>query len=241
MGWREQLDRRWYPDHGDRWDIVQYRQEVLSLLKPGMTVLDLGAGRGALPELNFSGLGVTLWGADIDPVVKENANLDRAFVTTPTEFTGVPDQSVDLLISCSVLEHVSEPEALLKEVFRVLKPGGEFLAKTPNKFHYMPLIATLTPIWFHKLYNKWRGREEVDTFPTLYRLNSRKTVQRLAPGAGLHIEKIWTVEGRPEYLRLTAPTYAVGFAYERIVNALDADNWKAVLFFRATRRDPYSS
>lgn len=235
MGWREKLDRCWYPQHGDRWDIAQFRHEVLALLKPGMTVLDLGAGRGALPELNFLGLGATIWGADIDSVVETNPNLDGYFITTTTELCGVPDQSVDLLISCSVLEHVSAPEELLKEIHRVLKPAGSFLAKTPNKFHYMPLIATLTPTWFHKLYNQWRGREEADTFPTLYRLNTRGAVRRFAKRSGLTSKRIWTVEGRPEYLRLTPVTYLIGMAYERTVNALRLHAFKGVLFLHLVR------
>lgn len=235
MGWRERLDRWWYPNYVDRWDIAQYRREVLALLKPGMTVLDLGAGRGALPELNFAGLGATIWGADIDPVVLENLSLDRAFVTSATELSGVPDQSVDLLICCSVLEHVSEPDTLLGEIHRVLKPGGSFLAKTPNKFHYMPLVASITPTWFHKLYNSWRGREEIDTFPTLYRLNSRGAVRHHAKRSRLRVDRVWTVEGRPEYLRLTPLTYLLGLAYERLVNVTKLEACKGVLFLHLRR------
>lgn len=81
MGWRESLDRWWYPKYGDRWDIVQFRQEVLAVLKPGMTVLDLGAGRGALQELNFAGLGAVIWGADVDPAVL-GMSVVRTFGTT---------------------------------------------------------------------------------------------------------------------------------------------------------------
>jgi SAM-dependent methyltransferase len=237
MGWRERLDRRWYPDFGDRWDILQFRKEVLALIEPGMTVLDLGAGRGALQELNFHGLGATIWGADIDPVVQQNPNIDRAFVTGALELTGVPDRSVDLVICCSVLEHVADPEALLREIHRVLKPGGSFLAKTPNRLHYMPVIASATPMWFHKLYNRWRGRAEIDTFPTLYRLNSRSDVARYAGRSGLRPQRIWTVEGRPEYLRLTPITYLAGFLYERLVNAANLAGLRGVLFLHLRALD----
>jgi SAM-dependent methyltransferase len=232
MGWRDRLDASWYADFGDRWDIARFRDEALALIEPGMTILDLGAGRGALPELNFKGSGARIWGADIDPIVTENPHLDRAFVTGTAELTGIPDAAVDLMLCCSVLEHVAEPEALLREIHRVLKPGGRFLAKTPNRFHYMPLIASVTPTWFHKTYNRWRGREEVDTFPTRYRLNSRSAVARHAATAGLEAERLWTVEGRPEYLRLTPPTYFAGYLYERAVNRLGLDALKGVLFIQ---------
>jgi SAM-dependent methyltransferase len=182
--------------------------------------------------LRFNDLGVEVWGADIDPVVADNPSLDRSFVTTPSELTGIPDESVDLVISCSVLEHVSDPTALFEEVMRVLRPGGLFFAKTPNRFHYMPVIASATPTWFHKMYNRWRGREEVDTFPTLYRLNSRGAVRKYAKAVGLEVERVWTVEGRPEYLRLTPPTYLAGMIYERTVNGLGLDAIKGVLLMR---------
>ena len=103
----------------------------------------------------------------------------------------------------------------------MLKPGGVFLFKTPNRRHYMPTIARMTPHWFHAYMNRLRGRAEVDTFPTRYRANSLSDVTRLAAGSGLVLERIERVEGRPEYLRMTWPTYVVGVAYERLVNSTE--------------------
>ena len=124
-----------------------------------------------------------------------------------------------MVFSDNVLEHLEEPLQVFREVVRVLKPGGVFLFKTPNKYHYMPLIARLTPHVFHQYVNRLRGRAEVDTFPTRYRANTRGDVIRLATEAGLLVEKIELIEGRPEYMRMTWPSYIVGMAYERIVNA----------------------
>lgn len=72
---------------------------------------------------------------------------------------------------------------------------------------------------FHQQFNRLRGRKSVDTFPTHYRANTKRDVVRLAQGAGLEISRIERIEGRPEYLRITAPTNVAGFVYERIVNA----------------------
>lgn len=227
---RDFLDRSLYSAYEDLWDVKLFRNEVISSLRPGVRVLDVGAGRGALKELSFRGMGAEIWGVDVDPAVLTNPNLDKAFVTSASALTGVENQSIDVVISCNVLEHVSDPKALLGEIRRVLKPGGVFLAKTPNKFHYMPLVASLTPIWFHRLYNRWRGREEVDTFPTRYLLNSRRAVARMAESVGLEVDRLWTVEGRPEYLRLTPPTYLIGWIYERLVNVLRLTDLRGVLF-----------
>jgi SAM-dependent methyltransferase len=117
-----------------------------------------------------------------------------------------------------VLEHLGEPAAVFGELFRVLKPGGLFLAKTPNKWHYMPTIARLTPHSFHAWVNKKRGRHETDTFPTRYRANTPADISRLAAASGMVVENIELIEGRPEYLRMTAVTYVAGWLYERVVN-----------------------
>ena len=101
---------------------------------------------------------------------------------------------------------------------RVLKPGGRFLVKTPNKRHYVPLIARLTPLRFHRFFNRLRGREVEDTFPTRYRANSARDFERLAESAGLQLKDVSLIEGRPEYLRISALTYLFGIAYERLVN-----------------------
>jgi hypothetical protein len=120
----------------------------------------------------------------------------------------------------------------------VLKPGGRFIAKTPNRNHYVPTIARATPVRFHRLYNRLRGRNAEDTFPTYYRANSRSQIKRLAHASGLHVEALELIEGRPEYLRLTPLTYVLGIAYERIVNFTPAfASWRVLLVVEL--RKPY--
>ena len=83
----------------------------------------------------------------------------------------------------------------------------------------MPLIARLTPLWFHQFINKIRGRAVEDTFPTLYKVNSLKQIAHYAQLTGFEIKFIHFIEGRPEYLRFSIPTYLVGLLYERLVNS----------------------
>jgi len=115
----------------------------------------------------------------------------------------------------------NNPSEVFKEVIRVLKPDGVFLFKTPNKFHYMPTIARMTPHWFHQFINKLRGRAEIDTFHTLYRANTKKEVIKLAQQVGFKSTNVLRVEGRPEYLRMSILTYVFGTIYERLVNSTE--------------------
>ena len=71
----------------------------------------------------------------------------------------------------------------------------------------------------HEIINKWRGRSESDTFPTLYRANSERALTRL--GRKFSSVSIDAIEGRPQYTRSgpLAVLYPIGLFWERIVNS----------------------
>lgn len=215
------LDRKFYPEFSCNWDDAMFRQRILDRLNPSATILDLGAGAGIVGAMNFRDVAGRVCGVDLDPRVVDNPYLDEGLVSDSGSIP-YPDESFDLVFSDNVFEHLEDPAAVLREVHRVLRQGGYLLFKTPNRRHYMPLIARLTPHRFHQFVNRIRGRAEVDTFPTFYRANSPADVRALAGESGFEVAAIELIEGRPEYLRMTAPTYLAGAAYERLVNRFDA-------------------
>ena len=215
------LDEKWYPGISGNWDDALLRQRVLQHVGPAVRLLDLGAGAGIVPQMNFKELVAHAAGVDLDERVCANPFLHAGHIGA-IESLPLPDQSFDVVVCDNVLEHLDQPARVFAEVRRVLRPGGVFLAKTPNRHHYMPLIARATPLWFHRFINRARGRASIDTFPTRYRANSRKDLARLAREAGLEIASLQTVEGRPEYLRMWPVTYVAGHLYERLVNRFAA-------------------
>lgn len=215
------IDQALYPAFQRNWDDTLFRERILAHITQAASVLDLGAGAGILPQMNFRGLAREVCGVDLDPRVTQNPMLDEGRLA---DANSIPyeDERFDLVFSDNVLEHLDQPLLVFKEVARVLKPGGVYLVKTPNKWHYVPTIARLTPHAFHAYIAGLRGRSGDDTFPTRYKANCRADVQKLAEQSGLTVERIELIEGRPEYLRLSWPTYLAGAAYERAVNASDA-------------------
>ena len=169
----EKLDRALYPSYARNGDDPLFRERILQRLTPTAVILDLGAGAGIVQQMNFRGLAARVCGVDLDPRVVDNPLLDQGKIA---DAGGIPypDSSFDLVFADNVLEHRPDPLAVFRNIARVLKPGGVFLFKTPNKTHSMPTIARLTPHCFHPFVNRLRGRAEADTFPTRYEVLSFK-------------------------------------------------------------------
>lgn len=222
------IDRTFYPNFTNNWDDDLFRFEILKRIKINNRILDLGAGAGIVDAMHFRGLVTKVCGIDLDKRVLNNPHLDEAHIS-PAESIPYPDATFDLVLANNVMEHIENPERVLREIFRVLKPHGYLCFKTPNKWHYMPTIARLTPLRFHQFINKIRGRDTDDTFPTYYRLNSTGTIRKMALRTGFHIESLQLIEGRPEYLRMSNLTYLLGLLYERIVNGHSFFNFLRIL------------
>ena len=114
--------------------IAKFRsQKVVGHIPKGATVLDLGCGFNAslLQSISHSiqkGVGIDL---------EINKNLKNKKVSLlGGRVDGklrLKSNSFDIVLALAVVEHVQYPQKLLKEAFRVLKPGGGFLLTTPSR------------------------------------------------------------------------------------------------------------
>ena len=105
-------------------------------LQPGETVLDLGSGGGIDVLLSAKRVGPTgkVYGldmtADMLALARENQRKAGAtnveFLEGTIEAIPLPDRSVDVIISNCVINLSADKDAVLREAFRVLKPGGRF-------------------------------------------------------------------------------------------------------------------
>ncbi|MBU2755759.1 class I SAM-dependent methyltransferase [Acidithiobacillus sp. CV18-2] len=99
---------------------------------PGAKLLDIGCGNGGFLRIAQQ-LGWKVWGTDVD----ENA-LQVASQTGAKVFKGMlpnldlPDNSFDVITLSHVIEHVHDPDLALREIHRLLKPGGLLWLATPN-------------------------------------------------------------------------------------------------------------
>jgi SAM-dependent methyltransferase len=191
-------------------------------LHPEMRVLNVGAGPATGNALRtLKGEVALVVGVDVDPVVCENSELDEAVIVSPHKLP-FEDAHFDVAYADYVLEHVEHPKPFLKEVARVLKPGGWFFFRTPNKNHYVALGSRCTPHWMHRfIANPMRGLPVGSHEPwlTYYRLNSPGSVRRLSREAGFRAAEVRLIEPEPSYLVFNSFAFMLGVAYERLVNS----------------------
>jgi arsenite methyltransferase len=109
---------------------------ALAELRPGEVVLDLGSGGGIDVLLSARRVGATgkAYGLDMtdDMLALARANQRRAgianveFLKGEIEHIPLPGASVDVIISNCVINLSADKDQVLREAFRVLKPGGRF-------------------------------------------------------------------------------------------------------------------
>jgi SAM-dependent methyltransferase len=117
-------------------------------LPPGTRVLDAPCGGGELATA-LAQAGFESWGADLDSTARNC--LGERF--RPVDLNGPlpwPDASFDAVCSVEGIEHLEDRFAFLREVHRVLRPGGALVLTTPNIVSLRSRVRFLGSGFFHK-------------------------------------------------------------------------------------------
>lgn len=102
--------------------------------------------------------------------------------------------SFDLVTSNMVFEHLSDPVGQLKEIYRILKPGGMLMFHTPNAWGYGTFLARMIPDAIKdKLVYLLDGRDSLDVFKTYYRINSVAQIEKVIRETGFCIYRMHPV------------------------------------------------
>ena len=206
---------------GDEHPYRTYEREVDRLLAPDAVLLDAGCGRTVPVLRKYMGRAGRLIGVELVeftdvPSGIETHNADLASLP-------LPDESVDLIMSRSVFEHLADPDAVYREFARVLRPGGAVVFLTANMWDYGTLVARMVPNRFHAAIVKGvEGRSEEDTFPTQYKTNTRWAVRRLAGRASLEVEAFRYLSQYPNYLMFNGVLFFIGMCYEKLISRFES-------------------
>lgn len=198
-----------------------FRSRVEALVGPNCTLLDAGCGRTAPTLRSFVGRARRLIGVDLVDFVDVPAGIE----THRADLARIPldDESIDVVMSQSVFEHLTEPLAVYRELARALRPGGRLVVLTANMWDYGTLVARMVPNRLHAPLVHWaEGRAEHDTFPTAYKSNTRRAIARLASQAGLRVDSFEYLSQYPNYLMFNGALFFAGMCFEKMIHRFDA-------------------
>lgn len=186
------------------------------------SVLDAGCGHGnfvvdELKEKLGRVVGVDATAED----AANNTSIDELVVAN-LERLPFENNSFDLAVSLWVLEHIQNPQAVFKEIARVLQPGGLFAFVTPNSRNFLIRLRKFMSHEFaEKLVLKLYGREHHHTFDVFYRANSVNMLQSLAKAHGFepvvlqeNFDPSYTSFGAISYF-ITQLTYKIPVSFFR--------------------------
>ncbi len=199
-------------------------------------VAEVGCGRGALVDLDQPGgpwqdprgTDRTVIGIDIEDTGRQNPVIDEFRLIGDDGRWPLDDASVDLAVSDFVLEHVTDPGAFVRELARVLRPGGAFVARTVSRTSVLAAVARLVPNDLHAqaIERLQPGREERDVFHTAYKMNTRRDLARLF---GRDFD--WALAHRTGLEQYCKPWPRLRRAVAQAERHLPASMWMALVVF----------
>ena len=208
---------RYYPAENDPYRI--FEREIAGHLKADYTLLDAGCGRSAPVLSLFAPQVARAIGVDSAPFAPSLSDSGMELLNHELSHLPLPDGSVDIVISRSVVEHLKDPASAYAEVSRILKPGGKFIFITPNVWSYPILAARMIPNGFHAAILNWaEGRPRHDTFDTYHRSNSLRAIRKLASRAGFEVSSFRYLSAFPHYLMFHPLAFLLGVGYERVIS-----------------------
>ena len=129
--------RDWHRQH----DGIAVEPRVKSAIErhctPGARILDAGCGEGSVTRYLASHYpAVNFYGVDVSPIgvsmASGGAPTNARFSVSVLTRTGFENNFFDLIFSQSVIEHVEDWKGMLREMRRILKPGGTLMIRVEN-------------------------------------------------------------------------------------------------------------
>lgn len=182
---------------------LNFKRRVITMLdyldiQPGEHILDMGCGEGFYSMIFSNLYDCNITAVDYDPEIlglahkwldgRIGVRLEQGDITN----LRFPDNFFDKIVCTEVLEHITEDKKAIKELYRVLKPGGVIAITVPNKnypFMWDPLNKVRESLGlghFSPMSGFWGGIWAKDH----KRLYLPEELRGLVEGAGFEVEDL---------------------------------------------------
>lgn len=197
--------------------------EVIESLEKGAAIVDIGGGSRS-PFAQHVKNDVEIIGVDIsDEELKLNKDLTRFVVCDVTSYLPFDDDSLDLIMSRSVVEHLDGVPKFLEESYRTLRPGGRCIHLFPSKFAPFSIANMLLPNAIAKkiLYKLHPHQVGLGGFKAYYQHTYHPAFPNELKKAGFKVNLSKAGFYQSNYFSFFVPFYLLSALYEMILHFLN--------------------
>lgn len=173
------------PRYNEPWD-DRFAALVDRALRPGVVVLDVGAGASPTLPPQRRPPGCEYIGMDISKTELLRApvgSYSRTLEADVSQATHIPGLQADVIVSWQVLEHVGSMKTALTNMHRWLAPGGQLIALFSGARAFFAVAGRLMPHRFRSLLLvRATGADAEDKFPTRYDACTKSQLHHLLDG-----------------------------------------------------------
>ena len=226
----KRLSKRLTPDHVHESDVFGMYRKIgtIVLSRPDVRkVADVGAGtEWQFPDYYKDWYGLELFGLDIaGEDMDRNTSLDHRLVCDVTGDVPLESDSIDLVMAHSGVEHFQNNELFLRNVMRILRPGGYMLAQFPGRFapfaianRILPSRATQT------LLKASMGGSDMVGFEAHYDQTNYSAFKKLVEKVGFDIAYYNPGYFSSSYFEFFSPLFLLSYVFDMFRYALGLRN-----------------
>jgi SAM-dependent methyltransferase len=206
--------------------------------EPIQVVVDVGGGKSCPFAKHKDPTKTKIIAVDLsEEELQYNRDVDEKRVADITKSLPFEMEEVDLIVSRSVLEHISDLENFVANSERVLRESGHFIHLFPSKFAPFALINQALPNSLARkiLYFLRPDSKGILGFPAFYNRCYYSGIRRLVEEHNFEVVTIQLSYYQSSYFNFFLPLYLASALYEMVVRALGVKNLAAYVLLVARK------
>lgn len=192
--------------------------------RPYQLLVDVGGGRSCpFAQYRRADFNTRIVAVDVaEEEIRCNRDVDETRVADIMQDLPFEAAEVDMIVSRSVLEHLTNLEAFLTASARVLKPGGAFIHFFPSRYAPFAVINRSLPQRLSRrlLYFLQPHVAGICGFPAFYDRCYESAIRRLLDAQGFEVERVDVSFYQSRYFDFFFPAFVISAMYEMVVRAL---------------------